>query len=157
MTIAKDSSTDEIIHGNDLRGMDDFYIKTTSFECPYEPCKIKATPCSFTMKHVNQSYFRYGDKHKDGCGIHDPRYKNNHTSNDERKHNSPPAPVISLLKIDVKPRGGVKNARNIKNENHKDEKKGNEHPVSSSSIKPVVDYYINNSNHNEQLSIPPYG
>lgn len=36
-------------------------------------------------------------------------------------------------------------------------KKGNEHPVSSSSIKPVVDYYINNSNHNEQLSIPPYG
>lgn len=75
MTIAKDSSTDEIIHGNDLRGMDDFYIKTTSFECPYEPCKIKATPCSFTMKHVNQSYFRYGDKHKDGCGIHDPRYK----------------------------------------------------------------------------------
>ncbi|HFQ0061323.1 TPA: hypothetical protein ACHOWN_005288, partial [Escherichia coli] len=56
MTIAKDSSTDEIIHGNDLRGMDDFYIKTTSFECPYEPCKIKATPCSFTMKHVNQSY-----------------------------------------------------------------------------------------------------
>ncbi|HFO5366471.1 TPA: hypothetical protein ACHJ86_005268, partial [Escherichia coli] len=26
MTIAKDSSTDEIIHGNDLRGMDDFYI-----------------------------------------------------------------------------------------------------------------------------------
>ncbi|PLL00608.1 hypothetical protein CWN20_26360, partial [Klebsiella pneumoniae] len=69
MTIAKDSSTDEIIHGNDLRGMDDFYIKTTSFECPYELCKIKATPCSFTMKHVNQSYFRYGDKHKDGCGI----------------------------------------------------------------------------------------
>ncbi|EHQ1165637.1 hypothetical protein KQS74_005098, partial [Escherichia coli] len=157
MTIAKDSSTDEIIHGNDLRGMDDFYIKTTSFECPYEPCKIKATPCSFTMRHVNQSYFRYGDKHKDGCGIHDPRYKNNHTSNDERKHNSPPAPVISLLKIDVKPRGGVKNARSSKNENHKDEKKANEHPVSSSNIKPVVDYYINNSNHNEQLSIPPYG
>lgn len=157
MTIARDSTTDEIIHGNDLRGMDDSYINETYFECPYELCKIKATPCSFTMKHVNQSYFRYGDKHKDGCGIHDPRYKKNHTSNDERKHNSPPAPVISLLKIDVKQKGGIKNAGNIKNENHKNENKGNEHPVSSSSIKPVVDYYINNSNHYEPLSIPPYG
>ncbi len=49
-----------------------------------------------------------------GCGIHDPRYKKKHASNDERKHNSPPAPVISLLKIDVKPRGGVKNPRNGK-------------------------------------------
>ncbi|MGX9306732.1 hypothetical protein ACWXWB_23530, partial [Pantoea dispersa] len=74
-----------------------------------------------------------------------------------RKHNSPPAPVISLLKIDVKPGSGFKNDKNSKDENHKNVNKGNEHPVSSSSIKPVVDYYINNSNHYEQLSIPPYG
>ncbi|MDE9495095.1 hypothetical protein KKJ09_16265 [Xenorhabdus bovienii] len=157
MTIAKDSSTDEIIHGNDLRVMDDFYIKTTGFECPYERCKIKAIPCSFTVKHVNQSYFRYDDKHKDGCGIHDPRYKNKHTSNDERKHNSPPAPVISLLRLDVQPRGNAQNSEKIHGENHRNEDRGNEHPVSSSSIKPVVDYYINNKNHHEQLSIPPYG
>ncbi|HEC8323158.1 TPA: hypothetical protein RG501_RS04700, partial [Providencia rettgeri] len=157
MTLAKDSLTDEIIHGNDLRGLDDSYISDASFECPYERCKIKAIPCSYTLKHVNQSYFRYNDEHKEGCEIHNPRYQNKHTSNDERKHNSPPAPVISLLRLDVQLKGSTQSSRKSQEENLSNEVIGKEHAVSSSSIKPVVDYYINNNNHHEKLSIPPYG
>ena len=71
MVLAKDSLTDEIIHGNDLRGLDDSYISDASFECPYKRCKIKAIPCSYTLKHVNELYFGCDDEHKGG-GIHSP-------------------------------------------------------------------------------------
>lgn len=70
MTIAKDSINGEIVHGHDLRGMNDLYIRTTTFECPHDKCKIQATPCSFKETNLNQSYFRYKEDHKSGCGIH---------------------------------------------------------------------------------------
>lgn len=47
VTIARDSVSGEIVHGHDLREMDDLYIRTTIFECPYDKCRIPATPCSF--------------------------------------------------------------------------------------------------------------
>ncbi len=157
MTIAKDSLSGEIVHGNDLRGMDAFYVRTTQFECPYEKCQIKATPCSYTPDKKRQSYFRYDNDHKHGCGIHDPKYDNNHSSNDEKTENSPPAPVISLLKLSVPER---KNSGGLSRGGHtlrNGDQGNNEHPVSSSSIKPIVDYYISNINRDEYLSIPPYG
>ncbi|HEN3610823.1 TPA: hypothetical protein U5E44_004088 [Yersinia enterocolitica] len=156
MTIAKDSANDEIIHGNDLRGMGVFYVKTTSFECPYEKCRIKATPCSYAPDKVRQSYFRYDDDHKKDCGIHDFKNSKDHSSNDKRKENSPPAPVISLLKLNVPERNKRDGhySKHVKLPN--EDKYTNEHPVSTSSIKPIVDYYINNTTHDEYISIPPY-
>ncbi|HHQ6539916.1 TPA: hypothetical protein ACSTJY_005354, partial [Serratia fonticola] len=160
MTIAKDTTSDEIIHGHDLRGMNDIYIQETAFECPYDRCKIKATPCSFKEINLNQSHFRYDEDHKEGCGIHDPKYKNRHVAGGEKKHNSPPAPAISLLRLDAIERVQSERILRVSKKTGTEEKidsKRREHPVSSSSIKPVVDYYINGDNFYEPLSIPPYG
>ncbi|CNL28071.1 Uncharacterised protein [Yersinia frederiksenii] len=157
MTVAKDTSNDEIIHGNNLRGMSYFYVRTTEFQCPYSKCKIKATPCSFKLENKKQSYFRYDENHKAGCGIHDPKNRNRHDSNDEKKHNSPPAPIISILKLDSIQVAKGKCYPRTPGEGLKEYADGNEHPVSSSSIKPVVDYYINSNDHSEFIAIPPYG
>ena len=54
MTIARDSVSGEVVHGHDLREMDDLYIRTTTFECPYDKCRIPATPCSFKEINLNQ-------------------------------------------------------------------------------------------------------
>ncbi|EKZ5287252.1 hypothetical protein REV77_004900, partial [Klebsiella aerogenes] len=159
MTIAKDSINGEIVHGHDLRGMDELYIRTTTFECPYDKCKIQATPCSFKETNLNQSYFRYKEDHKPGCEIHDPKNENKHKSKNNKKHNSPPALAISLLKLDVSERKNDSSTRKRDKRVRDDEKEpgNNAHPVSSSSIKPVVDYYVNGNNRYEPLSIPPYG
>ncbi|MBN3066355.1 hypothetical protein H5A21_20395, partial [Pectobacterium aquaticum] len=157
MTIAKDSLSGEIVHGNDLRGMDAFYVKTTQYECPYEKCRIKATPCSYTQDKKRQSYFRYDSDHKNGCGIHDPKYNNKYGSNGEKTENSPPAPVISLLKLSVPERKKSDSLSRGEHTLRNEDQGNNEHPVSSSSIKPIVDYYITNANREEYLSIPPHG
>ncbi|ELE5677673.1 hypothetical protein, partial [Escherichia coli] len=159
MTIARDSVSGEIVHGHDLREMDDLYIRTTTFECPYDKCRIPATPCSFKEINLNQSYFRYKETHRPGCKIHDPKSKNKCNSKNNKKHNSPPALAISLLKLDVSERNYDSSGRRIIKQTRDDEKDlgGKVHPVSSSSIKPVVDYYINGDNLYEPLSIPPYG
>ncbi|MDV0559556.1 hypothetical protein, partial [Citrobacter portucalensis] len=159
MTIAKDSINGEIVHGHDLRGMNDLYIRTTTFECPYDKCRILATPCSYKETNLNQSYFRYKEDHKPGCEIHDPKNENKHKSKGDKKHNSPPALAISLLRLDVPERKSVTSRRGPDQRVRDDEKESEDkaHPVSSSSIKPVVDYYVNGDNRYELLSIPPYG
>ncbi|HFP1356087.1 TPA: hypothetical protein ACHKGG_005523, partial [Escherichia coli] len=74
-----------------------------------------------------------------------------------KKHNSPPALAIYLLKLDVPEGNYDSSGRRINKQAQDDEKElgGKVHPVSSSSIKPVVDYYINGDNLYEPLSIPP--
>ena len=63
MTIARDSVSGEIVHGHDLREMDDLYIRTTTFECPYDKCRIPATPCSFKEINLNQSITIFLEEH----------------------------------------------------------------------------------------------
>nr|WP_050413767.1 hypothetical protein [Yersinia intermedia] len=74
----------------------------------------------------------------------------------KRKENSPPALVISLLKLNVPERNKRDGhySKHVKLPN--EDKYTNEHPVSTSSIKPIVDYYINNTTHDEYISMPPY-
>ncbi|EGS2003856.1 hypothetical protein I8I78_001298, partial [Enterobacter cloacae] len=156
MTVAKDSSTDDIVHGNDLRGMDDFYVRTTEFLCPYLKCRIKATPCSYRSENVNQSYFKYTGEHKSGCGIHDAKNRNRNNSNDEKTHNSPPAPFISILRLENDERIHREKNDDRTRKVNDEEDVVREHPVSSSSIKPIVDYYLSGVNNNEFLSIPSY-
>ncbi|HFP9670643.1 TPA: hypothetical protein ACHOR2_005894, partial [Escherichia coli] len=62
-------------------------------------------------------------------------------------------------KLDVPEGNYDSSGRRINKQAQDDEKElgGKVHPVSSSSIKPVVDYYINGDNLYEPLSIPPYG
>lgn len=122
MTIARDSVSGEVVHGHDLREMDDLYIRTTTFECPYDKCRIPATPCSFKEINLNQSYFRYKETHRPGCKIHDPKSKNKCNSKNNKKHNSPPALAISLLKLDVSERNYDSSGRGIIKQARDDEK-----------------------------------
>ncbi|WP_210531341.1 hypothetical protein [Pantoea ananatis] len=155
MTIAKDCSTDDIVHGNDLRGMDDDYIKKTKFICPYVECQIKAFPCSFTIKNRKQSYFKYREPHKLRCGIHDERLKNKDKSNVGKDKNSPPSPRVSLLRLKAYEASNL-GKKELRHKKDNDDEVIREHPVSSSFIKPVIDYYLSGLNNNEYLSIPPY-
>lgn len=75
VTIVRDSVSGEIVHSHDLREMDVLYIQKTTFECPYDKCRIPATPCSFKEINLNQSYFRYKEPRRPGCKIHDPKSK----------------------------------------------------------------------------------
>ncbi|MGP3221120.1 hypothetical protein ACTVPT_26035, partial [Serratia bockelmannii] len=156
MTVAKDSSTDDIVHGNDLRGMGENYVNETEFLCPYLKCGIKATPCSYRSINVNQSYFKYTGEHKPGCGIHDKKNTNRNDSNDEKIHKSPPAPFISILRLENDDRNQRGSNKNRIRKAYDENDVVKEHPVSSSSIKPIVDYYLSGVNNNEFLSIPPY-
>ncbi|SHO23847.1 Putative uncharacterized protein, partial [Moritella viscosa] len=158
MSIARNEQTGDITHGHELRALDEKTIRLTAYTCPYDLCNIKATPCSYRETNIKNSHFRYNDKHLIGCGIHDKK-NNDHNNGDEgkNKNNSPPTPYISKLNLVV---DNPANRKQNKNHN-KDASQEDPRPrtASSSSIKPIIDYYENNIDiaKNQQLLIPTLG
>ena len=157
MSLAKNIKTGEIVHGYELKAIEQDIVETSFFECPYELCKIKATPCSYKKENKKSSYFKYADEHLERCGLSSKQGgKGQKKKESPNANNSPPTPYISKLNLFSTQRLAV-TIRKKHNEESKE--KTNTPRAASSSLKPIIDYYKNNTEEakNQYLSIPSIG
>ncbi|WP_150468463.1 hypothetical protein [Francisella sp. SYW-9] len=163
--LAEDSNTGEIIHGSILYSLDNEYIIKTVFVCPSNKCKKIATPCAYdntkSPPYKKTSYFRYDSKHTTECDLY-------HSSNVISGDSIDPSTIVEsglyISKLNLNPNpvetiindGVDKNLNNPRKSNSSSQgnpTKTQQNQKSTSSIKPLVDLYINAPNLYEDLPL----
>ena len=143
------------MHGHDLRSMDDDYIASTQFVCPYDQCAIMAVPSSYRATNKHSSYFKYLDQHTANCGVQSAASAQLGGGSDIDSATSTeralPTLYISSLRIegavrkskedgDVVPAQPQSESSGGTSRSSVEQSKGS----TTSSIRPIVDYYLQN-------------